>query len=815
MKKIKKKKVKPSTDTRTPILLRQAIQVLERGDFNEAQQRLEAILKTHPNHAEALSFLGILYEKKGEVDKGIPFALKAVSLDPNYGYFYYNLGIIYRRAGMYQKALEAYDRALKLNVQKDVSGAIYTNIANVYYDLDTYHKAITYYKQALKTCPNDLNLLVNLANAFIEVKQHDQAIHLIKRIIARTDKSYGSYLLLAKTLINDGMVNEACQYLAQVARDYPNSADAFAQIGSLFFTMNRVDRAVQCLKRALTLDPKHLMANILYGKFLSAQERPMLGIAMIEDLLRVYPQNQRVKMVLGLLYAGNAREKEALVLLKSLGTMVYEDPSTVLVIGRILASNGHYQEGRQEILHALNNRYDPCLEIARAIMTVPLPSSTDMINEQRKTVIQDLQTLLEKGLSAIDSQQVSTLTHFFLAYQGQNDRWIMETLCKLYRQALPDKVMKCKSPPPRDKIKIAFFSRHFFQHTIAKLMQGIISHLPRDRFHITILSLVQSDTEIAKHIKEEADDYFLLHGSEKFLCKDILNLELDILFYSDIGMDPTSYLLALNRLAPVQCVTWGHPVTTGLDTLDYFISSEDLEIDEAQDHYSEKLLKLSVPPCYYKRPELQAVHLQRSDFGLADDDHLYIMPQTLFKIHPDCDLLLGNILEIDPKAKLLFLKGRIEQWSDFLLTRWEKVFPQFLDRVIFLPLQSSDRFMRLIELSDVMLDTLHFGGGNTNYEAFVTGTPIVTMPSKYMRSRVAYACYKRMGVLDCICDTPESYVNKAVQIATDKEYRQKIKEKILKQSSVIYEDQKVIDELSDFFVSAVEEARNRELIPHA
>ncbi len=39
---------------------------------------------------------------------------------------------------------------------------------------------------------------------------------------------------------------------------------------------------------------------------------------------------------------------------------------------------------------------------------------------------------------------------------------------------------------------------------------------------------------------------------------------LDILFYPDLGMTPLTYFLAFARLAPVQCVSWGHPVTTGI-----------------------------------------------------------------------------------------------------------------------------------------------------------------------------------------------------------------------------------------------------------
>ena len=72
--------------------------------------------------------------------------------------------------------------------------------------------------------------------------------------------------------------------------------------------------------------------------------------------------------------------------------------------------------------------------------------------------------------------------------------------------------------------------------------------------------------------------------------------ELDVLFYADIGMDPTTYFLAFSRLAPVQCVTWGHPVTTGIPNIDDYLSSDVFEAPGAEAHYTERLIRLPRRP---------------------------------------------------------------------------------------------------------------------------------------------------------------------------------------------------------------------------
>ena len=52
---------------------------------------------------------------------------------------------------------------------------------------------------------------------------------------------------------------------------------------------------------------------------------------------------------------------------------------------------------------------------------------------------------------------------------------------------------------------------------------------------------------------------------------------LDVLLLPDVGMSWSSRTSSLLRLAPVQSVGWGHPVTTGSQNIDFYLSSELME----------------------------------------------------------------------------------------------------------------------------------------------------------------------------------------------------------------------------------------------
>jgi predicted O-linked N-acetylglucosamine transferase (SPINDLY family) len=338
-------------------------------------------------------------------------------------------------------------------------------------------------------------------------------------------------------------------------------------------------------------------------------------------------------------------------------------------------------------------------------------------------------------------------------------------------------------------------------------MQGMIAQLSRETFSVTVLSIGEHHDELAEAIRKSADEYVVLPTTPKRAREIVAACKLDVLFYADIGMDAWSYSLAFNRLARVQCVTWGHPVSTGIPNIDYFISSELLEPDDADGHYTENLVRLAGLPTYYYRPAAPAQSRDRASYSIPEGGHLYLCPQSLFKFHPEFDVLLKEILRRDPQGRLILVEGIEPAWTEKLRDRFRQNLGLAADRVQFLPRQGRDEFLNLMRLCDVMLDPLHFGGGNTTYEALALGVPIVTLPSPYMRGRVTAACYRKMGLDDCIAGSPREYVDLAVRLATDPECRKSFSTRIVAANHVLYEDRQSLHELEDFLQMAVERAR--------
>src|SRR6201987_5738552 len=116
-----------------------------------------------------------------------------------------------------------------------------------------------------------------------------------------------------------------------------------------------------------------------------------------------------------------------------------------------------------------------------------------------------------------------------------------------------------------------------------------------------------------------------------------------VLLFPEIGMDKVSAQLAAMRLAPVQCTSWGHPVTSGFPTIDYFLSSDLMEPSEADALYSERLVRLPNLSIYYEPVDQPPVRIDRAELGLREHAVVYWCAQSLPKYLPQFDDVFARI----------------------------------------------------------------------------------------------------------------------------------------------------------------------------
>jgi predicted O-linked N-acetylglucosamine transferase (SPINDLY family) len=417
-----------------------------------------------------------------------------------------------------------------------------------------------------------------------------------------------------------------------------------------------------------------------------------------------------------------------------------------------------------------------------------IAESREHIADVRAQLDRELDELLAAPPEALPSPETSVgMAAFYVSYHGLNDRPLLEKLGRVLRRCYPAARTEVPARPTRKRRRIGFVSTYFQSHSIGRTTLGWIRDLPREQFEVYVVSIApKPDDPRAEDIRRAADHYVAVPATLEAARRALLDAGLDVLIFADIGMHPLTYYLAFWRMAPVQLVAWGHPVTTGIDTIDGFLSAEALEATGSDNQYSEKLLRLGgffMPR--YARPERPPGAGDRASLGLPKNVPLYGCPQTLFKLHPDFDDALVSLMERDPQARIVMVNAN-RHWAAKIGARLRTAgAPE--GRLLFVPPQSSRGFHELLACCDVLLDPFHFGGNNSTLEGLALGVPIVTLPAAFLRGRFTLGHYREMGYDGCIADSPARYVELAHRLATEPDANRAARAQILASSGILFD----------------------------
>ena len=323
---------------------------------------------------------------------------------------------------------------------------------------------------------------------------------------------------------------------------------------------------------------------------------------------------------------------------------------------------------------------------------------------------------------------------------------------------------------------------------------AMAEHLDPTRFKVTFFCTSKEierlfDPQMPQHFSPSATHLsYQQLDPDVFVSRDQLRAaHLDVLFFTEPTWDFHQHMMALLRVAPVQLTSWMNPGTSGLPTMDYFYSCDAMEPEEGAEDYVEQLIAEAEFPSYVPRFDFPAP-VDRDYFGLDASWHLYGCLQNLLKFHPDFDALVEGVLRQDPQGHLILLSAQNQKLATAISERLQAKMPDLMPRIWFFPTLENQDFLRLLQLMDVVLDPLYYGGGTTTYQALACGASLVTLPTPRMLGKITEALCRTLGYEEAIVDTPSAYIQRAVELARDPRRRQEIKAMLQKRSHRIFEN---------------------------
>jgi predicted O-linked N-acetylglucosamine transferase (SPINDLY family) len=741
------------------------------GKYEKAEHKYKQILNSDINQAEAWCNLGRLYYYTERYQDSLESLLRALELDSSNASWHYELGLVLEKLGAIAQAVGAYQAVLAIEPQLI---SAYNSLGNIWFEAGELEQAESMYRQVLAACPEHCAGYINLGNVLMARHQVDAAREAYEKALSLKphDPDILNNLALAFEAKNDKAqalkyfgyscyhqknYQEAINYYQKFRQIQTGDVDFYLALAGCYRLINQYAVAIEVYREGISLYRE--ADSLYYNLALDLQELGKIeeSIAVVSEGLHWVPDDLSLKL------------HQQLTL-----PIVYESP---------------------EEIESYRQRFTQGLEALSKQTNLDTPES------------------ISNALIAL-----SRWTNFYLQYQGKNDLNLQKQYGQFVHRVMAANYPNWAKPLPMlpinegEKIRVGYVSAHFRNQTVGKLMLGWLKNHNKQDFEVYCYYTGREVDIKTRQFQLFSTVFHHIPDNLQAICQQIVANQLHILVFTDIGMDASVSRITGLRLAPVQCNSWGHPVTSGLPTIDYYLSSELMEPANAQEYYTETLVPLHNLGIYYEKPELPQLLKTRSAFQLRDEAIVYLSCQSICKYLPQYDYIFPAIAQQLPQAKFAFLSHFSSFITEKFQQRLKRAFAQFNlnseDYCVIVPRQDWLGYSSLNLVSDIYLDTFSWSGGNTTLEAIACNLPVVTCPGEFMRGRHSYGILNMLGVTETIAQTEAEYIDIAVRLGLDPAWRNSIVQRMIERHSYLYEDKTCVAALEAFYRRVVQEGQS-------
>ncbi len=746
-------------------LLRQADNCKEQQQNDLAIEKYQQFLLWQPDDFQTWLNLGVLYLQEKRYFEALEAFTNIIEIDSSNALAHFNLGLAFENCGDLRHAFRAYRKAIACNPKLTEAC---NNLGGFLLFQGEPAQAEYYFRQSIAANPDEYAGYFNLGHALLAQANITEAITAYQTAQQLQPDNQDIQSALDKAIVNQA-----------------NPINLYLECGFLAYQNAKYPEAISYLQKVLELDYGHPQACNTLSDCYKSTEQEAEAISILEHSLALYPDlGNQIALTLMLRYYGH--NDRALALVRE-SLQAY--PHALALQIEALLFMPLFYESHQEMLE-----YRQSFAAGLASLLQDLPRR---INAEREVGELNLNLILQ----TFESNQ------FYLAYQGLNDLELQSQYGQLVQQLLQAKFPQFMTPrslpPIKEKVRIGYLAENMKSNALGELYIGWLRHCNREEFEIYCYYTGYATDYMTQEFRQLSDYFHQIPCDAVAVCQQIIKDQLHILVYPGIGLDTNTLILAGLRLAPIQCTSWCHPVTTGLTTIDYFLSCESMETEEAKSHYSEKLVCLPKIGIAFPKPVIPPPVKTRADFGIPDQAIAYLSCQTPYKYQPQHDFIYPAIAQQVEQAKFVFLGNPSQRLRDKFISRVDRAFAEYelnsKDYCIFLPRIPEHDYIALNQVADIFLDTFGWSGGVTTLKAITCGLPVVTCPGEMMRSRHTYGILQTLGVTTTVAQTIQEYIDIAIRLALQPDWRHLIVAQMQLQQNQLYDDTTCVLALEDFF----------------
>ncbi len=791
-----------------------ALAALRAGQADEAERSFKNLLSAQPRHVAGLNLLGILLIQLGRFAEAEQYLKRASKENATSDVTFYNYGVCLKALNRPSEALERFGQALAINPNVADTWNYRGSVLN---ELGRHQEAIADFDRAIAVDPKHPAVFCNRGNALFELGSYDRALESFASALALRPDLVEAWLGRGNAFLRLKRYDDALAAHERAAALKPDLAEAWLGLGNVFAEQRRHGEALDAFEKALAHKPDLATAWHGRGNVLSQQQRHDDALRAYEKALSLKPDLAEAWLARGNVFFICKRFEDALEAYQKALAIKPDFAGALLRRGNAFYRLNLIYEAMAEYRKALAVKSDYA-EARFALCFAELPivySDEGEIALRRNAYEKELVALCDEVKAGIVRgslpKAIENFQPFYLAYQGENDRDLQRRygamVCRIMEREYPDTALT-GPPAPDEPVRIGIVSGFFWRHSNWKIpIKGWVSQLDRKRFKVFGYHVGRerdAETEIARGMFDRFVDRNLTVDEWR---REILADAPHVLIYPGLLMEGLSVQLAAQRLAPVQCNSWGHPETSGMPTLDYFLSSDLMEPPDAAGHYTERLIRLPNLSIYYEPVAVDAVTMTRAEIGLRPEAVVFWCGQSLYKYLPQFDDVFARIAKVAGDSQFVFLLQRgAVPINELFRTRLDRAFAaaglKASNHCVLLPPLDPSRFVAAIGQCDIFLDSIGWSGCNSTLESLAHDLPIVTTPGVLMRGRHSMAVLQMMGLTETIAGTVDQYVAIAARLAQRPDERQALRRRIAENKHRLYRDGACIVALENFLDQA-------------
>jgi predicted O-linked N-acetylglucosamine transferase (SPINDLY family) len=565
-------------------------------------------------------------------------------------------------------------------------------------------------------------------------------------------------------------LEEALASYNQAIAVRPDYAEAHCNRGILLQELKQWDAALASYNRCIEIDSGFYQAYFNRGTLLKQRGRSDAALASYDQAIEINPDYADAYGNRGVLLADLKRWDAAFA---SFDRAVALKPDFVEVYGN-----------RAEALMQLSQFQAAIANYDRAIILKPDFSFPFGMRRHAKMHICDwngLESDVERLIAGLEADATVSPPFPILALLDSGPLqhktaqiWVRE------EHPIDGSLPAILKHPPREKIRIGYFSADFHNHPVAALMAEAFEAHDRSRYETTAFSFgLDTQDDMRKRMKRAFDRFIdVREKSDQDIA--LLARSLGI----DIAVDLAGYtggsrtgIFAL-RAAPIQVNYLGYPGTMGAEYMDYLIGDRTVVPEAHQCHYTEKIVYL--PDSYLPHDSSRTISdtvFTRAELGLPPTGFIFCCFNNSYKISPGTfDSWMRILSRVENSVLWLSQNnptaaGNLRQEAARRGVDGQRLI--FANRM-----PSLQEHLARHRAADLFLDTRPYNAHATAIDAIWAGLPMLTCIGESFPGRVAASLLTAVGLPELITSTAEQYEKLAVHLATNPQRLAQIRQRL-------------------------------------